>query len=565
MTSPGILRSDIAVNEKLTLKEQIGRLVAEVENARKGNAAGSAALQAELDALRAANGGLKAALAKLEADRKAALEANASQAGGAAARLAAAEDRARRLEVELEAALAEALQLRENGRVEQSRARETIASLEAELNAAKSTDAVRELGRLKERLKKLEPQVSMMKEVIDRAYAELGFEGAPEGAPEGASGGASGGASPRGSPLGHRSGGGSGAGGYQHLRIQRLVDLVKEMQSKAKQSVQEMHEELEKATKMLQKLRASLIAQAQGDGPRVQEVREQAKRDRAVLVSAALSSLSQLRSHLIFALTGLRESSASLPSSMRAQSTSFVEHPALSGYTQQAVAASKLAWATRPGAAGVSIAGLPQTLQQPPHQQQHRHPMAMRFSSSSPPIDGRLESLVLRLEVPPMNSLGITGLHPVPPAYIPHPASGRSAAGAPPRPRTMAGGHSSTPREHAMAVQGSSPRVVAAPMPVPNQFNTAATSPVSSDAIRAWTAQTARPMTPGNPAIELNLGPRLPNALPLVGRPSREHAREVPADALYSPRASGRAASDAMDRNQEMIAELHAVVRGSYR
>ena len=98
---------DLATNEKLTLKEQIARLVSEVENARRAKEAGAAALESELaelkqevTALRSAAGGLKAALAAADADRKAALEAQAKAAGGAAARLAAAEQRVEDLELE---------------------------------------------------------------------------------------------------------------------------------------------------------------------------------------------------------------------------------------------------------------------------------------------------------------------------------------------------------------------------------------------------------------------------------------------------------------------------------
>ena len=139
------------------------------------------------------------------------------------------------------------------------------------------------------------------------------------------------------------------------------------------------------------------------------------------------------------------------------------------------------------------------------------HPFDKRYALQGD--DGKFDSLVLRLEVPAQNSLGITGLHPVPPPYTTtRPGQERS------RPRSM----QSSPRvaDGRMAVMGSKPGTAAsapgmtigggAPGGI-NPYTQLGTSPTASGlALNMPTLR--RPITPGNPLAPA--GVQLPNALP---------------------------------------------------
>lgn len=126
-----------------------------------------------------------------------------------------------------------------------------------------------------------------------------------------------------------------------------------------------MGKELEGATGALDQLRDRFGAVEEAGKRAVGEAKAEAKRQRQVLVNAALSSLSSLRTHLVATLSGLREDAAPMHKKMAMHAAAADHH------------GTKLAWNASQG----------------------------RWALVS---EGIMDHLVIRVNVPP---IGVRGLH----------------------------------------------------------------------------------------------------------------------------------------------------------
>lgn len=144
-------------------------------------------------------------------------------------------------------------------------------------------------------------------------------------------------------------------------RVEELCNRFKSQQ----EGLETMNQELSKATATITELKLGLEDVDHLVEAKVKEVREEARQRRAKLVEGAVMSLSHLRSHLIFALSGLREAQGSgkprvIPKALSAE----------------AGAGTRMAW----------------------------HPFERRWTVRS---EGQYDQLVLKLAVPKENALGI--------------------------------------------------------------------------------------------------------------------------------------------------------------
>ena len=89
--------------------------------------------------------------------------------------------------------------------------------------------------------------------------------------------------------------------------VERLIGRMNELED----ALGAMKQELETASNAMRGLKDQMERVDEVVGIRVQEVQDAARRERQTLVTTALSSIGHLRSHLIYALSGLREVNAS--------------------------------------------------------------------------------------------------------------------------------------------------------------------------------------------------------------------------------------------------------------
>ena len=140
-----------------------------------------------------------------------------------------------------------------------------------------------------------------------------------------------------------------------------MVDTMVEKYKELEASLDRMNQDLAKATSTLNELREKCNQQEKAGSLEVQAVQAAARKERQVLVNAALGSLHSLRTHLVATLSGLRESAPPIHKAM-------AHHAATTEGT-------RLAW----------------------------HAGAGRWAIHS---EGMVDHMILRLEVPPMGVYG---------------------------------------------------------------------------------------------------------------------------------------------------------------
>ena len=190
-------------------------------------------------------------------------------------------------------------------------------------------------------------------------------------------GGAGSGVGPRGK--------GSVATPVLHRNVRRMVERLGSLD----ESLGQMKEQLDKAASAMEELRDKLTNADGHEKELVEGMREEARQQRQALVSTALSSMSHLRSHLIYSLTGLREV---VTSAGEAPGGATAAHYAMNGVF--AVAGSRAPMATRGSTTRPSP---PQRWPRPVSTTQGRPSASLERGVLGPM---QTEELVLRLEVP---------------------------------------------------------------------------------------------------------------------------------------------------------------------